>query len=164
MSGYYDTLSYAADNPIVASKLKLKRARHHLLEVESGAKQLPLKQPYQFIVPAQPKAGKHHIIWMHSHPMPSEFSAAVGDAIHNLRSAFDFMAIFLTVPPIGTGSPNKVYFPTGKDQQSFIKAMEKKMHGAQKKRSSSQKDWSPTLAGSTASANFMTSTSLINTN
>jgi hypothetical protein len=122
MSGYYETLTYNVSNPFAASKLKLKRAKRHLLEVERAARELPLRDHYEFILPFEPKAGKHNIWWMHSRLMPAEFAIAVGDAIHNLRSSLDFIAIALTVPPLGAGKADDTYFPTGVTRQAFIRA------------------------------------------
>jgi hypothetical protein len=59
-----------------------------------------------------------------------EFGAVLGDAVHNIRTAFDYTAVIISSPPYGSAKQTKVYFPTGKDRQAFVKELRAKMQGA----------------------------------
>ena len=62
--------------------------------------------------------------------MPLQFATIMGDVVHNIRSAFDHIAVALTCPPLGTGNPEKAYFPTGENREKFITEQKDKMKGA----------------------------------
>lgn len=70
------------------------------------------------------------IVYIPSNNLPLEFSAVIGDIIHNVRTAFDYVAVALSCPPHGTGNPNRTYFPIGKDRANFLDEQNAKMRGA----------------------------------
>ena len=119
-SEYYKQLTYNSINPFIGARLKLKRAKRHLFEVENTARQLPARSHYNFLIGPEPETGKATIVFITEKLMPMEFAAVVGDTVHNLRSAFDHIAVALTAPPLGTGKAANAYFPTGVDEQAFI--------------------------------------------
>lgn len=103
------------------------RADHLLEELEIATRVLPNSTAKQFVV-TRSETGVR-LIFMPDR-MPLQVSAALGDCIHNLRSAFDYIAVALTAPPIGTGNPTGAYFPTGKDRLGYEAARAKRMKGA----------------------------------
>ena len=121
-SDYYRELTYGSANPFISARLKLKRAKRHLLEAENTARDLPHRQGRNFVFGADQKTGKAQIIFIGHSNMPMEFAGVVGDVIHNLRSTLDHVAVVLATPPIGTGNPRHAYFPTGIDRDTFITA------------------------------------------
>jgi len=126
---YYRRLTYHDGNPFLGARLKIKRAERHLRELANAARQLPMKRGYRFLVGPRVETGKVEIVYLPT-PMPLEFAAVIGDATHNIRAAFDFAAVALTIPPIGKGKPEDAYFPTGKDRNEFAYALTRKMKGA----------------------------------
>lgn len=118
---YYSRLTYSSNNPFIGAALKVKRANRHLTELTLAAERLPLRHSYPMIV-EKPEDGKLKLTYLADNMMPIEFSGALGDAIHNVRSAFDLIAVALTTRPLGNGKAGDAYFPTGKDRQQFIKA------------------------------------------
>jgi len=99
---YYDHLTYSSDNPFIGAALKVKRANRHLTELTLAAERLPLRHSYPMIV-EKPDDGKLKLTYIADNMMPNEFSGALGDAIHNVRSAFDLIAVVLTARPLGGG-------------------------------------------------------------
>jgi hypothetical protein len=126
---FYHRLTYHDGNPFLGTRLKIKRAERHLRELANAARQLPMKRGYRFLLAPRVQAGQVEIVYQPT-PMPLEFAAVIGDATHNIRSAFEFAAVALTIPPIGKGKPEDAYFPTGKDRGEFEFALTRKMKGA----------------------------------
>jgi hypothetical protein len=126
---FYQRLTYHDGNPFLGARLKIKRAERHLRELANAARQLPMKRGYRFLLAPRIETGQVEIVYQPT-PMPLEFAAVIGDATHNIRSAFEFAAVALTIPPIGRGKPEDAYFPTGKDQGEFELALTRKMKGA----------------------------------
>lgn len=129
-ANYYDRLTLDNRTAFRQARVKLKRARRHILEVQTASRELPRKSPYQFVVGANQRTGNLQLIFISHNPLPLEFSAAVGDAVHALHTIFDYAAVGLTAAPIGKGNPHYAGFPTGEDQTKFLKASQDKMAGA----------------------------------
>jgi hypothetical protein len=117
-----ESVESMSNNPFSSAKLKIERAKRHLLEVERACREMPMRQALELMTGVDSQTGKFKAIYMAHSDMPMQFAPIVGDAVHNLRSAFDYIAVGLTLPPIGTGDLKDSYFPTGKDRQAFIEA------------------------------------------
>src|ERR1035441_532279 len=90
-AGYYDDLTYGSrGTPFMEATLKIKRAERHLNELANAARELPRRRGYSFVIAPRPGRGNIEIIFMPENGMPMEFGAVVGDAIHNIRAAFDY--------------------------------------------------------------------------
>ncbi|KCZ53212.1 hypothetical protein HY29_17510 [Hyphomonas beringensis] len=109
------------------AQLKVMRADHLLEELEIAIRVLPQSIGKQFLIGLSGETV--HITFLPDQ-MPLQLSAALGDCVHNIRSAFDHVAVALTAPPIGTGNPNYSGMPTGKDQNAYEGERAKKMKGA----------------------------------
>jgi hypothetical protein len=118
---YYSRLTYSSNNPFIVASLKIKRANRHLSELTLAADRLPRRHGYPIAV-EKSDDGKLKLTYLTENRMPIEFSGVLGDAIHNVRSAFDLIAVALTARPLGDGKAGDAYFPTGKDRQQFIRA------------------------------------------
>lgn len=162
---YYNDLTYGS-KPFATAKLKIKRVQRHLHELENAARELPKRRGYSFVVAPKPDLGKIEIIFMSSNVMPMELGGIVGDAVHNIRSAFDYVVFTITCPPYGKGNPEdkNISFPTGDTRQKFIEARDGRMKGAGPTHSGLSRRWNPTTKGGTISARFTTLTLLTNTN
>lgn len=126
---YYARLVYDCHNPFFGAALKVKRANRHIHELADAARELPRLRPIYFAI-GQAQPGQLEINHMPKRSMPIEFDGVLGDVIHNLRAAFDHIAVALCSPPIGNGNSKNAYFPTGKDRKEFEAQLERKMKGA----------------------------------
>jgi hypothetical protein len=109
--------------------LKIKRAESHLVELEHAARELPRKRGQSFLIGPKPDLGQVQLTYLPD-PMPLQFACVVGDAVHSIRAAFDYIAVALTAPPIGQGSAKNAYFPTGVNLKAFEAEVSRKMKGA----------------------------------
>lgn len=124
---FYRTPYLDNGSPFRGARLKVMRAEHHLEELEIAARVLPNDMAQKFVI-----AVKDDTIRLTFLPerMPLQLSAALGDCIHNLRSAFDHVAVAMTAPPIGSGDPDKASLPTGADKEDYKRNRRDKMRGA----------------------------------
>ena len=126
---YRDRLNYNPWGLFQGAKVKIKWADRHLVDLANAAHSLPPDRHQNFLVSAKLDVGKVQITYM-PQPMPLEFAALVGDAVHNIRTALDFSAIALTTRPLGTGKLRKTAFPSGRDLATFDSERKDKMKGA----------------------------------
>jgi hypothetical protein len=91
------------ENLFRASNVKLSRALQFIDEVEAGL------QAYDSSNPISARFSGKGAIEFHFKEIDPEVLAALGDAIHNMRTALDLMASELT--RINGESDKKVYFP-----------------------------------------------------
>jgi hypothetical protein len=108
-------------------RLKVIRAKKHIDEFKSKADSFLARNPYQIIV--EENVGNHHIKWPRSlvfhvrEEIPEEFSAIIGDAVHNLRSALDLLLCALV--RANGRSDTGVQFPVARDAESLDEVIEK---------------------------------------
>jgi hypothetical protein len=100
--------------PFEAPRLKLRRARRHLAELAADVDAFMAREPFRLVVEEwelNAKVGHTSHAWVVriKEPIPSEFSAVLGDVLHNLRAALDLLACDL-VRAKG-GDVKHVYFP-----------------------------------------------------
>src|SRR5215207_1855814 len=102
--------------PFDASKLKIKRAKRHIEELETALREYLDRRPVLAIWYAKERArkAKYQMTLFTREAPPEELSAIFGDAIHNLRVALDIMANDV-VALCGT-VPKGVYFPFANDE------------------------------------------------
>lgn len=120
--------------PFEASKLKLERAAEHLQEFDREAVAYLNSKPCAIVVEPFP-GGLYEQMGTQSwnarirKPVPTKFSATIGDVVHNLRTALDLLMCDLVT--INGKSAKEVYFPfcnTPADLSETIKA--RKIHRA----------------------------------
>jgi hypothetical protein len=97
-------------NPFDAARLKLRRARRHIDELTEQLRAYISRSPFYLELADAPSYlnGKKWVLHV-VESVPSDFSAIIGDAIHNLRSALDLMACELV--RANNQSDSGVYFP-----------------------------------------------------
>jgi hypothetical protein len=76
---------------LVGPKLKLKRARIHIAEIKSLLDQYNEPDPYEVRQEQDPQSGEIVASLVVKNPIPIALSPIVGDAIHNVRCALDFL-------------------------------------------------------------------------
>lgn len=114
--------------PFDASKLKIARARQHLEELETNISGFLARKLFVVVV-EKPEWMPDHldmVAWVARirEEVPNEWSAIIGDIIHNLRAALDVMACDLV--RLNSKSAKKVYFPFARSSSDLAKQMKEK--------------------------------------
>jgi hypothetical protein len=104
------------------SKLKLDRAKKHIIELNNDIINYVKSKPYRVVIESDPKSPNHLWTLRVRHEVPCHFSAIIGDAIHNMRSALDLLASDLV--RANNGNVKNVYFPFANDANSLEDAIE----------------------------------------
>jgi hypothetical protein len=91
--------------------VKTKRAKRHVIELSQAIDQFMATGPYVVDSKDNSQTGERTYYVHFVKKIPIEFSAILGDAIQNLRSALDHLAVHLV--KIGPPGPRakRVYFP-----------------------------------------------------
>lgn len=95
------------------SRLKIKRAKKHISDLQYYVDSFIKKQPYRIVTEQDPETSNLRWVIRVRKQLPNDIPAIIGDAIHNLRSALDLLACDLV--RINGGSIEEVYFPFCKD-------------------------------------------------
>lgn len=105
----------------VGSRLKIKRANHHIENLASAIQDFVAGDFYRLYAETNPE-GKR-VVTFESTPLPEPLPLMLGDAIHNLRSALDLMAFELVT--FGGGTPSKtLYFPVSETREKLVASLQ----------------------------------------
>lgn len=114
--------------PFDHSRIKLKRARANIGELQNEILAYLKRQPFYLVVQPAPNDSKEWVVRVREE-VPVEFSAIIGDVLHNLRAALDLMAVQLV--RLNHASDDDVYFPFSKSAARFDDALRSRnMHRA----------------------------------
>ena len=108
-----------------ASKIKIQRAEKHIAELDSAMQGFFSKKPFRAIVEPGETVARQVITFRVRKVVPKEFSAIIGDVIHNLRTALDLLASELV--RLNKQSDEDVYFPFC-DKADYLDTMIRKRH------------------------------------
>ena len=110
-------------NPFDASRLKLKRARHHIGELMNEISAFLQRTP--FYLEIAPGGTPDTPTWtVHvREEVPPEFSTSIGDVIHNLRAALNLMACELV--RLNGQNDSDVCFPFSRSEADFHPAIKR---------------------------------------
>ncbi len=100
---------------------KLRRAQAHISEVQQRVSVLQGTQPWSIQREPTGPDGSAYRFKIHQ-PIPADLSAAVGDAVANMRAALDYIAYELACHHVGTLSEAEeavTAFPICKDKAAF---------------------------------------------
>ena len=95
---------------LISVRAKIKRAKHHILDLEGRIKAFRETDPYKLICEQDPQTSEYVYTVQTRCALPLDFSLIVGEAIHQLRSALDHLACRLIEAAGGTPS-DTLYFP-----------------------------------------------------
>lgn len=117
-----------------SAELKLERALYHINELEKCRKEFLNSNPYETsCLPIKPdkdgKTKQYDLIWKKNNPIPDQFNLILGDAIHNIRAAFDYLA-FALVKSYAKDSPVKekdISFPFTQNREQFEKHVKERL-------------------------------------
>jgi hypothetical protein len=107
-----------------APKIKLRRAKRHIVDLEKQIADFLKARPFRAVVESDGD-GRQRIVFRVARAIPKDFSAIIGDVIHNLRAALDLLACDLV--RLNGGSDEDVYFPFCEDA-NYLETMIKKRH------------------------------------
>jgi hypothetical protein len=109
------------------SRYKIRRARAHIAELTTEIKNYLNRVPFDLVVDGS-KGEKKWVVRVREE-VPVEFSAIIGDVLHNLRTALDLMAVQLV--RLNNQSDEDVYFPFSKTAEKFDETLRSRnMHRA----------------------------------
>lgn len=78
-------------NKFQGPKLKIERAKHHIVDLENIASAFASRNVYEMTHEIEHNTGDNIFRIVIKEDIPIEVSAVVGDAVHNLRCALDHM-------------------------------------------------------------------------
>lgn len=105
----------------VGPKLKIKRAKKHIQELEREIGEFFEGNPYGLLTDIDPKTGEKVFRVRVYKTVPTHFSAIIGDIFHNLRTALDVMICDL-VRLAGQDNTGGNGFPIFDSRKKFLKA------------------------------------------
>jgi len=103
---------------------KMRRAARHIREVREQATEFEDSNPWSVESSVGPAPNESTYLLRVSRPVPSDLITAIGDAIHNMRSALDAVAYEFAHMNLGTLNPTQekiVQFPIVPDGGRFDK-------------------------------------------
>jgi hypothetical protein len=110
--------------PFDGPRLKLKRARKLLTELETEIAAYVAREPIWLeITEGKTFIGKKWNVDVREE-VPQEFSAIIGDLIHNLRAALDLLACELV--RLNGNDDDDVYFPFSESESEFDKQLRRR--------------------------------------
>src|SRR4051794_31955132 len=96
------------EKTFAASNLKLERGRYHINYLDREISKFLRRKPFRAFIEMD-SPGRRRLTYRVREPVPKIFSAVIGDAVHNLRSALDIMMCDLV--RLNNGSVAGVLFP-----------------------------------------------------
>jgi hypothetical protein len=97
---------------LAPSRLKIERAKKHVNDLDDEIERFLALQPFNLIERVEKKPHRIVTIVREDIPIPPNLSLITGDAIHNLKSAFDMLAWTMVGDQAPT--PETVLFPFAK--------------------------------------------------
>jgi hypothetical protein len=110
-------------------RLKIERAEKHFADLNSAISAFLERKPFYVVIDKETNPTCEIYRFAEHQAIPVEWSAIVGDCIHNLRSALDHLAVALVKD--GGGTPGDyTAFPIGSDRTHFETSAIKRLDGA----------------------------------
>lgn len=119
--------------PLVGARIKLERAKKHLEEFRSEFNRLRDKNPNMITADFDEQSRQHIIRFNLVEEIPQNWGAIIGDIIHNLRSALDYIAWQLVIKNGNVPDEGTTGFPIGDRANTFESFCGRKVKGASKK-------------------------------
>jgi hypothetical protein len=114
------------DNPLLSCRIKIDRARKHLLDLDQAIDALNRDHAHEVIPEDQPDQITRIYRLRVIKRIDYQLAPFIGDAIHNLSSALDALAVSLVKrhPPVSEGVLRVTYFPIKEEGPKFSGADE----------------------------------------
>jgi hypothetical protein len=96
---------------LVGSRIKVQRAKEQFQDLITKAQDFMNLNPYGVVIEDNPQTGER--VWHArvSRPIPPEWSPLIGDIVHNLRAALDYVAWQFEAASGTRGDPRSIQFP-----------------------------------------------------
>jgi hypothetical protein len=104
--------------------LKIERAKKHIADLDSAIRSFCDSEPYTLTIKNHPEIEHIGLEVVEVAPIPNFINLIIGDAVHNLRSAFDHLNCRLIEAGGGTPKPNST-FPICKSPEHYASALGK---------------------------------------
>lgn len=111
-------------------QLKLDRAKEHVNALDHEVKRFLDDKPYSARRVLEDDGTQHIFLWERFSPLPDCLALMAGDAIHNLRSCLDHMAVALAKAGAATQgvmmTPEeeaRIQYPVARSDEEFIKQL-----------------------------------------
>ena len=105
----------------VDAKLKIERANEHIEDFRKRVEKFAKTIPYTFSVEHDAERGYHVLTFEAGGGVPRSISLALGDALHNLRTALDYVAFEIVTR--ADGATNFIKFPIREDRDKLKAAL-----------------------------------------
>lgn len=109
------------------AKIKLERAKAHIGELDRNAKEFLASSPFSIEIEEKNGDLVHRVRIQKT--IPREWAAIVGDAVHNIRSALDYMTWQLILRN-GSNPSKNTCFPIGLKKSGYGKQLRYSLSGA----------------------------------
>lgn len=136
--------------------VKIERAKRHLRDLEALVQDFFASNPYEIVVHDEPHTGDRVFKVRILQEPPLEWSAIVGDLVHNLRAALDLLICEL-VRGEGRLVTDKTGFPIAKGAKEFKSGYQQKLQGASNEVVQIVKRLKPYKGGTTPCGGFTAS-------
>ena len=113
-----------SDDPLIGPRLKIERAYGHILDVQHAIQAYLGRQPYILVVDLNADKSKRLVKARRVHELDPMVGLVTADAIHNLRSSLDLLAICMARKN-GITSTAGINFPFGRTKDVFETAAAK---------------------------------------
>ncbi|NEY89143.1 hypothetical protein [Tabrizicola oligotrophica] len=125
-----DLLSFRPDHPLFGSMLKVSRAERYIGEVQDAINAFFSRNPFEVVRNDNLQTGECFFSVRIREGVPAFLSGPIGDAIHNLRAAFDLLACQIVT--LGAGDITKTQFPVFSTCELFKANHRRYIQGAPK--------------------------------
>jgi len=122
-----------ADEAIATIRVKIDRAKHHIVDLERQISAFLDTKPYKVGAKRDPETRKPIYYIVSVAETPISIAAVAGDACQNLRSALDHLAFRLVVIGLGGTIPNHpeyIGYPIADSQAQYPSFRDGKVKGA----------------------------------
>src|SRR3990172_1903198 len=118
------SMPVSKDDKFFSSKLKIERAKRHILELSNEIVSYLKTKPFRVVVEKDPDSSNHLWTLRVKNEVPCHLSVIIVDAIHNLRASLDLLASDLV--SMAGGNTKNVYFPFGDDADGLERMIKQK--------------------------------------
>src|ERR1041385_8956240 len=115
-----------ADERLALIRLKVERAKKHILDLEIARDRFIETEPYVIETERNPQTGNYLFRVTKLQPPPHDIGLIAGDVAHNLRSALDHLAYQLVL--VNKENPNRsTEFPIFDDAARYVAGSHRKI-------------------------------------
>jgi hypothetical protein len=122
-------------NKLVGVRAKIERAKEHIADLERAINAFDTSKQHTTCTKVDPQTGQIIFYLASMTPIPPKIALIAGDALHNLRSALDYLVVqFYTTGKFRSGMSNitKIRFPIFRTSDSYETKFAGEIEGSDK--------------------------------